>query len=121
MAKFCTQCGTQLPDNANVCSNCGVPLSAPVQYQPAKPSKSFGETLNDAADKIAGLLNILAIVFVALAATAFTYHLIVSIVNAADYESFLVFTNGFASAIGTLAKYVFFAAVTAALSKLLKK
>lgn len=36
MSKFCTQCGTQLPDEANACTNCGTPVAgAPVSAAPA--------------------------------------------------------------------------------------
>ena len=32
--KYCPNCGTQLPDNATFCSNCGSHLgAAPTQYQ----------------------------------------------------------------------------------------
>ena len=35
MSIFCPKCGTQLPDGAVSCSNCGAPLgAAPVQPQP---------------------------------------------------------------------------------------
>ena len=38
---FCNNCGTQLPDNANVCSNCGTPVNGgaqqPQYQQPVQP------------------------------------------------------------------------------------
>lgn len=43
MSFFCPKCGTQLPDGANVCSNCGTPIgAAPVapQQAPAAPQQA---------------------------------------------------------------------------------
>ena len=34
--KFCSNCGTQLPDEAKVCTNCGTPLATPYA-QPVQP------------------------------------------------------------------------------------
>lgn len=125
MAKFCSTCGAQLPDTANVCSNCGTPLAsaqqpaAPQYQQPmgyARPAKSL-------TDVVVGLLNVAMIVFLALAAVGFLYYFIMAIVNASDaYTSeFRVFMNGFANAIATTARYSFYAVITAIGSKLIKK
>ncbi len=116
MAKFCTRCGNQMPDNANVCSNCGTPLSAPVQYQ-QKSSFSF----NDFSDKLLGLINIVAIVFLLIGAAGFLYDFIMGIVDAAEYDSLRSFLAGFAGAIATAAKYTFYSLVLSIGSKLIKK
>lgn len=34
MSFFCPKCGTQLPDGANVCSQCGTPIGAPAPVAP---------------------------------------------------------------------------------------
>lgn len=40
--KFCTNCGTQLPDEAYVCNQCGTALGqAPVQQSYAPPQQSY--------------------------------------------------------------------------------
>lgn len=47
MSKFCGQCGTQLPDEAMVCTNCGTPLA----------QMPVGNKTNDFKDKASNLLN----------------------------------------------------------------
>lgn len=37
---FCPNCGTQQPDGAKFCANCGAPLSGPVPDQPQAPTPS---------------------------------------------------------------------------------
>ena len=42
--KFCTKCGTQCEDNANVCSNCGTAFAAPaavVAFDPKDHTAEF--------------------------------------------------------------------------------
>jgi hypothetical protein len=36
MSFFCPKCGTQLPDGANVCSQCGTPIGAPAPQAPVQ-------------------------------------------------------------------------------------
>jgi len=127
MAKFCSQCGSQMPDQANVCTNCGTPLGAPVQpvqYQQQaqpQPAKSFNELTTGLADKFTSFFTIVAIIFIALGATAFLYYFIMAIVDAADFGEFRLFASGFAGAIASLAKYAFYAVVSVFCSKMLKK
>ncbi len=33
MSKFCTKCGKEMDDNANVCSNCGTPFNGAINNQ----------------------------------------------------------------------------------------
>ncbi len=49
----CKQCGAQLEDGANNCTNCGAPVEAPAQQnQPVDLSEKFNE-LNNTADTTA--------------------------------------------------------------------
>ena len=116
MAKFCTKCGAQLPDTANVCSNCGAPLNGGVPMY--GPQKTF-----NMSSVIAGILDKLSLIFVILAGVAFLYYFIFAIVDASDAmaEEFRVFLNVFSAGIASAARYLFYAAVTSIGAKLLKK
>ncbi len=70
---------------------------------------------------MAKFLPKLTVLFMILAVLALLYYFIMAIVNAAAYESFKTFCNGFAGAIGTAAKYILFAGVTAFFTKKLDK
>jgi len=52
---FCKECGTQIPDNANVCSNCGVAQRAGVNVNPVIPPVNSAS--NDAGGFGWGLLG----------------------------------------------------------------
>lgn len=41
--KFCTKCGTQCEDNANVCSNCGTAFAAPAAVAAIDPKDHTAE------------------------------------------------------------------------------
>lgn len=60
MARFCSGCGTQLPDNANACPKCGLVAGQSVGGgAAAAPAASSNAAL---ADNIAGLLAYVTIV-----------------------------------------------------------
>lgn len=143
MAKFCGKCGAQLPDEANVCGNCGTPLAAPAQpqyqaqpqynYAPRAPRVS-GQFTGKVVDLMVKMLGIMTIVFLGLGAVGFLYEFIMGIVNAVgetvEFYGYAVgntgsgfggFVGGVANAIATAAKYAFYAIVTAVGAKLLKK
>ncbi len=74
MSKFCGNCGTQLPDDAVVCSNCGVNLGAPAQAPaaataaPAANSSAFMDSANEFVGKVKSDKKTLGIVIGAAAA-----------------------------------------------------
>jgi uncharacterized membrane protein len=59
MARFCSNCGTQLPDNANNCPGCGKPAPSAGGGTAAAPTQSGAGGL---ADNVAGMLAYLTIV-----------------------------------------------------------
>lgn len=73
MSKFCAHCGTQLPDEANVCTNCGTPVAdapaapdaaetaAPVNEAPAPAAENDVPVVDNAApkaEKAAPVINV---------------------------------------------------------------
>lgn len=82
MSKFCAKCGTELPDEAVVCSNCGAPVGgqatqpeaqptagAPVQPNPAAAVfGNVGDTVTDTINKVKSDKKLLGIVAGAVAA-----------------------------------------------------
>ena len=124
MAKFCGNCGTQVPDNANVCSNCGTPFAVaqpaqpvqpvqqpvqpaqpvytqrPVQpqytYAPPKPPRVPGQLTGAVVDKVEKLLGVMVVVFAVMAAVGFLYGFIMAIVAAAG-ETVTIFGESFSS------------------------
>ena len=85
-----------------------------------KPPKQ-GNFLEGIVNLVVKMLPILTFVFLCLGATSFLYYFIFGIVDAIDYESFRSFIIDIRSGISSVASYCFYAAITAALSKLLKK
>jgi uncharacterized membrane protein len=59
MAGFCSNCGTQLPDNANHCPGCGKPVQTAGGGPAAAPAQSGAGGL---ADNVAGMLAYVTIV-----------------------------------------------------------
>lgn len=53
MAKFCGNCGTQMPDDARVCGNCGTPFAgaAPSYTRPAAQATAVGADDNSPAKR----------------------------------------------------------------------
>lgn len=131
--KFCSKCGAQMPDAANVCSNCGTPLmGAPMMYQQA-PKKPLNETADGAVEKFAKFLGVIGFAFLIAGGIAFLYNFIMAIVSAVGdsgtimgvrYSTgggFSAFVAGVASAFDAVIEYGFYAVVTFIGSKLLKK
>jgi uncharacterized membrane protein len=65
MARFCSSCGTQLPDNANTCPGCGRPAGQPAGAGAASSVQVGGLTDNVAA-MLAYITIIPAIIFLVL-------------------------------------------------------
>ena len=59
MAQFCSNCGMQLPDNANNCPGCGKPAQSAGGGAKAAPTQSGAGGL---ADNVAGMLAYVTIV-----------------------------------------------------------
>ena len=61
MAKFCTNCGTALNDDATVCTSCGfaVPTAAP-QATPTPEAKNVEQKFAEIGKKITGALDSVA-------------------------------------------------------------
>ncbi len=120
MAKFCGKCGAQMPDEANVCGNCGTPLMVPAQpvqppvaqqpvqptycppvqpqysYAPPKPPRVPGEFTGKAVELVVKLLGVMVVVFAAMAAIGFLYGFIMAIVAAAG-ETVTIFGESFST------------------------
>ena len=91
-------------------------------YQPQPAPKKQGNGLNGLVDLIIKLLPILTIVFLGIGATAFLYYFIMGIVDSVGWgASGMNIIYGIRNGIASVAQYAFYAAVTAVLSKLLKK
>jgi uncharacterized membrane protein len=65
MARFCSNCGTQLPENMNNCPGCGKPAGAPAGTG-AAPSVQAGGLTDNVAGMLAYVTIIPAILFLVL-------------------------------------------------------
>jgi uncharacterized membrane protein len=65
MARFCSNCGTQLPENTNNCPGCGKPAGAPAGTG-AAPSVQAGGLTDNVAGMLAYVTIIPAILFLVL-------------------------------------------------------
>jgi uncharacterized membrane protein len=65
MARFCSNCGTQLPENTNTCPGCGKPAGAPASTG-AAPSVQAGGLTDNVAGMLAYVTIIPAILFLVL-------------------------------------------------------
>ena len=82
--------------------------------QPVKPSFNL-------VDLLVKIIPVLVILFAVLAGVAFLYYFIMGIVDWARYDAFTQFVDGIATGVARCGFNVFFAAVLAALSKIIKK
>lgn len=72
---FCKNCGATIPDNANVCPNCGAATRPAAQYvapQTAQPATSLQSVLNVGND-VSKLLNYVTLICFALAGLLWIY------------------------------------------------
>ncbi len=90
------------------------------QNQPAP--KKEGNALESIVNIVIKILPILIIVFVGIGATSLLYNFILGIVNSIGYYGSLgSFISGIANGIAALARYCFYAVVTAGIYKIIKK
>ena len=88
----------------------------------APAPKKQGNFLNSIVDLMVKLLPILTFVFLCVGAAAFLYYFIMGIVDSIGWgASFRNFFVGIKNGIASVAQYGLYAAITAVLSKLLKK
>ncbi len=86
--------------------------------QPAPKAKGLDAIVNI----VIKMLPILILVFAGIGATSLLYYFIVGVVNSFGYYgSFGSFISGIANGLSSVAKYCFYAAVTAGIYKLIKK
>ncbi len=91
-------------------------------YQPYTAPKKEGNFLNSVVDLMIKLLPILTFIFLCVGAAAFLYYFIMGIVDSIGFgASFRNFFVGIKNGIASVAQYGLYAAITAVLSKLLKK
>ena len=122
---FCKQCGAQLPEGANVCPQCGNPVtasSAPQQapsYQQAPAHPAAKPVISNKT--LASVTKIFTFVMAGFAILTVLYGLITGIVNGARARSFAAFMMTFCSSFVTVATFVFFAIITAYINKKVSK
>jgi uncharacterized membrane protein len=66
MARFCTNCGLQLPENANNCPGCGKPVAQPVGGGAGDRPAPTGGLTDEAAGLLAYVTIIPAIIFLVM-------------------------------------------------------
>ncbi|MBQ5837581.1 MAG: hypothetical protein IIW39_02800 [Clostridia bacterium] len=94
----------------------------PNYQQPYAAPKKQGAGLNGLVDFIVKLLPILTLIFLCVGAAAFLYYFVMGIADSIGFgASFRNFFVGIKNGIASVAQYSFYAAITAVLSKLLKK
>ena len=94
----------------------------PNYQQPYAAPKKQGNFLNSIVDLVVKCLPILTFVFLCIGAVAFVYYFIMGIANSIGlFSSFGNFFSGIANGISSLARYAFYAVITAVLTKILKK
>jgi len=99
--KFCTKCGTQCEDNANVCSNCGTAFAAPVAAPAIDPKDHTAEfDKKDISDnKVIAMLPYLLPVFgliiaILMASTSkYVQFHVRTVLKFTVVESLLIFVN----------------------------
>lgn len=99
------------------------PYQAPNnQYAPQPQPEKKSAGLDALINVVIKILPILVIVFVGIGATSLLYNFIMGVVYSFDYYGGIeTFFNGIATGIASLARYCFYAVVTAGIYKLAKK
>lgn len=94
----------------------------PNYQQPYAAPKKPGNFLNSIVDLIIKVLPLLTFIFLCIGAAAFLYYFVAGIASSIGmFSSFGYFFDGIASGISALARYAFYAVITAVLTKILKK